>query len=77
MALPDLALAATQTRPETVPKIAISGLTMLLCTALALGLLSRRRRVSAARAGETPGNLDEPPAFLYSEAPTSRNERAR
>jgi arabinofuranan 3-O-arabinosyltransferase len=41
--------------------LGISGLTMLLCTVLALGLLSRRRR--AAKAAEPPGNLDEPPAF--------------
>jgi hypothetical protein len=38
---------------------------MLLCTALALGLLSRRRRASASQAGETAGNLDEPPAFRW------------
>ena len=45
--------------------LAISGLSMLLCTALALGLLSRRRRTSAAQAGEAPENLDEPPAFRW------------
>jgi hypothetical protein len=40
--------------------LAISGVTMLLCTALALGLLSRRRRAPAA---EPPNNFDEPPVF--------------
>jgi arabinofuranan 3-O-arabinosyltransferase len=39
--------------------LAISGLTMLLCTALALGLLSRRR----ARRAEPARDVDEAPAF--------------
>jgi arabinofuranan 3-O-arabinosyltransferase len=39
---------------------AISGLTMLLCTALALGLLTRRRKAQSA---EPTRELEEPPAF--------------
>jgi arabinofuranan 3-O-arabinosyltransferase len=44
---------------------AISGITMLLCTALALGLLTRRRRGLAAQSSEVTRGiaLDEPPAF--------------
>jgi arabinofuranan 3-O-arabinosyltransferase len=42
--------------------IAISGVTMLLCTALALGLLHRRRRAQAAPP-EAARNSDEPPVF--------------
>src|SRR5262249_8942531 len=46
--------------------IAISAITMLLCTALALGLLTRRRRQAlATQSGEAPGELDEPPAFRW------------
>ena len=40
--------------------LAISGVTMLLCTALALGLLRRRRQ---AKVAEPPGDSDEPPVF--------------
>jgi arabinofuranan 3-O-arabinosyltransferase len=42
--------------------LAISGVTMLLCTALALGLLSRRRRAPAA---QQPTELDEPPVLRW------------
>jgi hypothetical protein len=45
--------------------LAISGVTMLLCTALALGLLTRRRRALAAEAADAPGSFDEPPAFRW------------
>jgi arabinofuranan 3-O-arabinosyltransferase len=44
---------------------AISGATMLLCTALALGLLTRRRRAMAAQPAEAAGSFDEPPAFRW------------
>ncbi|HEY4398494.1 MAG TPA: discoidin domain-containing protein, partial [Acidimicrobiia bacterium] len=43
--------------------LAISGVTMLLCTALALGLLSRRRLAAQPKSPEATGELDEPPAF--------------
>jgi len=43
--------------------LAISGVTMLLCTAFALGLLSRRRRAAQAPSPEATRELDDPPAF--------------
>ena len=43
--------------------LAVSCLTMLLCTALALGLLSRRRRAAKQQSPEATRELDEPPAF--------------
>jgi arabinofuranan 3-O-arabinosyltransferase len=48
--------------------LAISGVTMLLCTALALGLLSRRRSPAAQPqppAAGPPGNAGEPPVFRW------------
>jgi hypothetical protein len=47
--------------------IAISGVTMLLCTALALGLFARRRRALAAQSPEATSGaaFDEPPAFRW------------
>jgi arabinofuranan 3-O-arabinosyltransferase len=43
--------------------LAISGVTMLLCTALALGLLHRRRRAQPQAAPDAARELDEPPVF--------------
>jgi hypothetical protein len=47
--------------------LAISGVTMLLCTALALGLLTRRRRALAGQPAEPARGtaFDEPPAFRW------------
>jgi hypothetical protein len=45
--------------------IAISGVTMLLCAALALGLLTRRRRGLAGQTAEGTAPLDEPPVFRW------------
>jgi arabinofuranan 3-O-arabinosyltransferase len=55
----DVSLTWTPQRTVWVA-IALSGLTVLLCTALALGVWSRRR-VADAAAGTGP--VDEPPAF--------------
>src|SRR5262249_44844908 len=44
---------------------AISAATMLLCTALALGLLRRRRPALAAQSPEETAEPDEPPAFRW------------
>jgi arabinofuranan 3-O-arabinosyltransferase len=53
----DISLTWTPQRTVWIA-IAFSGLTMLLCTALALGVWSRRRL-----AAEPPQSMDEPPAF--------------
>jgi arabinofuranan 3-O-arabinosyltransferase len=45
--------------------LAISGVTMLLCSALALGLLTRRRRALAAQTADGTAPLDEPPVFRW------------
>src|SRR5262249_14085171 len=45
--------------------LAIPGVTMWFCTALALGLLPRRRRAMAAHTAEAAGSFDEPPAFRW------------
>jgi arabinofuranan 3-O-arabinosyltransferase len=53
----DISLTWTPQRAVWIA-IALSGITMLLCSALALGLWSRRRLVA-----EPPGGIDEPPMF--------------
>ncbi len=53
----DISLTWTPQRTVWIA-IALSGITMLLCSALALGLWSRRRLVA-----EPPGAIDEPPVF--------------
>jgi hypothetical protein len=53
----DVSLTWTPQRAVWIA-IALSGITMLLCSALALGLWSRRRLVA-----EPPGGMDEPPVF--------------
>jgi arabinofuranan 3-O-arabinosyltransferase len=53
----DISLTWTPQRTVWIA-IALSGITMLLCSALALGLWSRRRLVA-----EPPGAIDEPPMF--------------
>src|SRR5262249_58799657 len=55
--------------------LAISGATMLLCTALALGLLSRRRRAVAEPASGTA--FDAPPAFRWPFAAAGTRPSAR
>jgi hypothetical protein len=57
----DVSLTWTPQRTVWIA-IALSGLTMLLCSALALGLWSRRRRAALTAPSMTAG-VDAPPAF--------------
>jgi hypothetical protein len=60
----DVSLTWTPQRTVWIA-IALSGLTMLLCTVLALGLWSRRRRAAVAAPAPADGAtaVDEPPVF--------------
>jgi hypothetical protein len=60
--------------------LAISGLTMLLCTALALGLFARRRKAQSPEVtreiAEATREFDEPPAFRFPFAAAGSRPRA-